>query len=123
MSAHPCVGQQDMSLKSLTSKHSITVTPQTEVVGDAGGISFSDGTPRTVQGTIQPLSSAEMSYARQRGSEMTHAIYFSSDPNIATGDKLTFDGRTFDVEGGPTNTDELNRLWKVLVTEREQRDN
>ena len=93
-----------------------------KATGTAGSTAFTWPTvTATLKARIQPASASERDYARQRDTEISHVMYFPDDPGIGTRDKIVFDSRTFDVKTKATNTDEQNRLYKVLVLETEQR--
>lgn len=110
-----------MSLKSLASVHTVTVQTRSATTGASGSQAFSYSGTRQLRCRIQPAGSAEIILASQRGPEITHVAYFAEDPNLGNNDRLVFNGRNLDVAGEPTNTDELDRLWKVLVNETEHR--
>lgn len=110
-----------MSLKSLTAQHSVTIHRETETRGVAGSAGFTWPKESSTTCRIQPASAMERQLALQRGTEVTHRIYFSSDPGLEEGDQIQYEGRKFDVESNPTNTDELNRLWVVMARESDQR--
>lgn len=93
-----------------------------KTTGSAGSTAFTWPTKTaTLKCRIQPASASELDYARKRDTEISHVLYFPDDPGIETRDKLFFGSRAFDVIAKATNTDELNRLYKALVMEVEQR--
>ncbi len=93
-----------------------------KTTGTAGSTSFTWPTKTaTLKCRIQPASASELDYARKRDTEISHVVDFPDDPGIETRDKLFFGSRTFDVNMKATNTDELNRLYKALVMETDQR--
>ena len=109
-----------MSLQSLTSVHSVDVYREAETRGAAGSAAYTYTKIKTLRCRVQPLSSAERQLALQRGSELTHKLFSTTDPGVEEGDELRFGSRKFDVPSRATNTDELDRLWVLMVNELDQ---
>lgn len=110
-----------MSIESLCSRHTLLHYARSAgTTGAAGSLTYNwDTLTATLQGFIQPVSAAERLQLMQAGYEVTHVIYFASNPGVVNEDKLVYDGRTFKVDGKATNTDEAGRLWRVECTELE----
>jgi hypothetical protein len=112
-----------MSLEDLCSRDTVTVTPQTATTGTAFGVTYTDGTPRSVSCCAQELDSKEILDYSARGLNVTHQLFFSADPSISNTDKLTYGGNTLQVkgafkEGRPGET----LLWIVLAESLPTRD-
>ncbi len=110
-----------MTIASLCDK-SVDHYAAVRTTGTAGSAAFTWPTKTaTLSCRIQPASASELDYAKKRDTEISHVLYFATDPGLDTRDKLFFGSRTFDVKAKATNTDEQNRLYKVLVQETDQR--
>lgn len=67
---------------------------------------------------FQPSNSKTVEMFAARQLTVSHTVYFSSDPALFEGYRLTFDERYFIIIG-MKNAAHLDRLWEVYV--REQR--
>lgn len=109
-----------MTIASLCDK---LVTPYAcvETRGAAGSAAYTwptAGTP--LRARIQPASSYDRTLALQKDTEISHVMYFASDPGVDEGDRIVFASRNFACQAKPINVDELNRLWKLEVLETGQ---
>ena len=110
-----------MSIRSLCDK-SVDHYTAVRTIGTAGSPAFTWPTKTaTLKARIQPASASERDYASQLDTEISHVMYFPDDPGVNTRDKIFFGTRAFDVMFKATNTDEVDRLFKLLVQETEQR--
>ena len=108
-----------MSLASLL-VHTCTIDSESESRGAAGSASFTHAAGSDIRCRVQPVSSSERIKALQRGTDITHVIYFDTDPGAEENDEITFDGRTLTVMARARNTDELDRLWRLEAFELDQ---
>ena len=109
-----------MSLTSLCDKL-VDIYPKVEARGSAGGRTVTWPTKSaSVRARIQPTSMSEQTLALQRGSSITHVLYFTADPSIGNGDEVRFGTRVFRAESDAIDFDEQGRLWKVRAEEQEQ---
>ena len=110
-----------MSLKSLTTRHTLTRKSRATTIGESGSAAHSWSGTDKIQGRLQPASAEEMMYGLQRGYDITHTLYCSTNPGVSNGDVLDFEGREMHVRGPARNIDELGRLWVVQLEEKQQR--
>ena len=110
-----------MSLENLCSRHSITVHHRSRTTGAAGTGAWTYPTTTSATCFLQPSSANERVLGMQKGNEISHTLYFSSDPSIANGDKITYGSRVLKAQADTINPDEADRFWKVYALEQEQR--
>jgi len=110
-----------MSIQGLCSRHAVSHYARSKAsIGAAGSATYTWPTlTASLTGFVQPLGAGESLQAMQAGYEITHVVYFASDPGVTNQDKLLYGTRTFMVNGKATNTDEAGRLWRVDCTELE----
>lgn len=64
---------------------------------------------------ISQLSSNDLVLAMLRGSEMTHRVYFQTQPNLREDNRIEYRGIQYILLGAPMNASQLNRLWTIDV--------
>jgi len=102
--------------------HEVTIYTRSSTRGTAGSRAFTWTRGADLACFIQPARSSDITLAEQRGYQVSHVIYFGQDPGVEGGDYLLYEGtRRFDVQSKPLNQDELDKVWKVLALESEQR--
>ena len=61
---------------------------------------------------VQPARSLEITQFGGRDIEITHNVYFASDPSVRLGDRIAHDGRKLLVLE-IKDAGELNKLWRI----------
>lgn len=89
----------------------VSVQKPTRTTSDMGGIADAfETTDQEPVGWPQPASANTIDLYRRREIEVTHTVYFASDPELASGDRLLVAGRVLAVQG-VRNEAEMSRLW------------
>lgn len=118
-----------MSIRGLCRAHTYDVLLYLEKQGSAMG-SSREWTPRPGGNCRFVILSSGVAgqEVRIRDYTMTHAVYFSADPEIPNGSRIRWTGTRRDGDfatpivmtlGGPINFDSTARLWKVYATTHE----
>lgn len=66
---------------------------------------------------VQPASADEIERFSRPEHKITHKVYFVEDPNLQSGMRIIYDGRTFEVRGAMDGTLELGVVWTVFCEE------
>ena len=105
-----------MSLEQLTRQHTVDVQ-HLSITGEASlGWSETWTTIATLSCFIQPVADALHEADDRRGYQVTHRIYFTSDPGLGPSHRLLSQGRTF-TQLRVRNVARQNRLWVVTAVE------
>jgi hypothetical protein len=104
-----------MSLARLCSSETIEVMEYHNEPGVAMGKSTTWRVSRRLKCRVMPTSSNTVTSGavNVNNQEITHEIYFASDPQLVQGNKLRWRGVLLTVEGMPLNSHGLGRLWTV----------
>lgn len=107
--------------------HSVKIQERTTTRGGLGGPSVAWSDKSTgIECRIQPRVSRIVDEHGQVTVDVTHRVYFSADPSIATGDRLVGESptnilnKTWDAVTPAENTDFLDRLWWCDCVEAEK---
>ncbi len=76
-----------------------------------------DGNPvkELVACRISVVGSRELVLHAMRGSEMSHRVYFTSNPNLREDNRLEINGCQYILNGLPQNPSQAGRLWQLDV--------
>lgn len=110
-----------MTLHSVTTTDTITVEAETDGRDLAGGKDPTYGTAATKLCGIQPMPSNEIEVHRQNGHSATHTLYFSADPGIKNGDRITHKGSKMFAIGDTQDVASKGRLWVVIADQKKHR--
>lgn len=77
--------------------HSWTLSRRTRTADGQGGYTQTWATVATVAGRMRPASASERTLALQRLAEISHVWYVAADEDVLRGDRITGQGRTWDV--------------------------
>lgn len=64
---------------------------------------------------VSAVGSAELLLHAQRGSELSHRVYFATNPNLREENRLEINGLQYILLGVPQNPSQANRLWQLDV--------
>lgn len=64
---------------------------------------------------VSLLGSNELVLHSMRGSEVTHRVYFTANPNLSAENRLEIGGVQYLLLGIPQNPSRANRLWQLDV--------
>lgn len=99
-------------------RHKLSIErPQTETTASGHTKISSYDCIGTMRASIEPLRGREMLQAQQVNAETTHRIRARHRKDIRTSDRLTKDGRVFEIES-ILNVDERNRELEIMAIER-----
>lgn len=75
-----------------------------------------DGTGKEILACrVSDLGSSELLLHSMRGSEITHRVYFVTNPNLREENRLEINGLQYILLGVPTNPSQAGRLWQLNV--------
>jgi len=114
-----------MSLKSLTSIHSVRIMRHEVTRGAGGGQVRRPRLVRTMKCRVQPLRTREINEFEKEGSEVTHRVFFSQDPQVDVNYWFEFRhrGKKFNLQvNGVRNAGFLDRVWVVECESRDSVD-
>jgi len=86
-----------MSLIATLFNHTFAITRKTRASDGQGGWTQTYGSVGNVTGRMRPATATEKESAAQRQAEISHVLYTAVDENIARGDRVAGEGRTWDV--------------------------
>lgn len=86
-----------MALIESLFNHDWTLTRRTRTADGQGGYTQTWATVATVAGRMRPASAAERTLAMQRRADISHVWYVAADEEVQRGDRITGQGRTYDV--------------------------
>lgn len=114
-----------MSIHSLCDKP-VEIHPRVETRGTAGSASFNwdairVGPTGKMWAAIQPARAFDRNLAKQDGYEISHTLYFPSNPQLQYHDQVWYKGRKFMIEGRQIDFNEAGHLFRVNAMETEQR--
>ena len=72
---------------------------------------------------VSQVSSTENLLHSMRGAEVTHRVYFNTNPNLREENRLEINGLQYILTGVPTNASQAGRLWQVdvkVITQQNQ---
>ena len=72
----------------------------------------------------QPASDNEVKFAEKQGIQVTHKVYFTSDPLLNNAHRLTFTDGQYEVVSRPIPDASvgLGRVWRVMLSYNSSRD-
>ena len=114
-----------MTLISSLYNNTWTVTRKTRTTDGQGGYTATWATSSTVEGRMRPASATERTEAMLLKYEVDNILYCATDEDIVRGDRITKDGRTWDVEAvrDPSYAsfnDEPGNHLEIDLTERQK---
>jgi hypothetical protein len=109
-----------MSLLS-SMPHTLTRQRETATVGATFGVDYSYGSDATLSGWVQTASAGESQAFMSRGMEVSHIVYFGTDPSLQPGDQLLYGSIVLVFQGWKDETG-LGRLWVGMFQELTNRD-
>jgi len=108
-----------MSIQDLCDNDTIVKQTETATTGTSFGVAESYADTATLDCLVQEMSADEILQYAARGMEVTHFVYFSTDPGISNQHRLKWSGERFlrvrgaFKEGRPGES----LLWIVLAEE------
>jgi SPP1 family predicted phage head-tail adaptor len=105
-------------------RHRVTVVRRIEGAKDAVGTPTYAWTDMEIDvpAHVRPLSGSELLAAQQVNASTTHEVRMRYGSDITARDRLTFDGRTLEIDAPPINVDERNRELVLRCHELEAKD-
>lgn len=104
-----------MSIRSMTSIHTIQVLKPAITQGDALGVVRTFNVVRTLETRVKPVSATQAAFFAQNSMEVDHNLWFDSDPQLTEGDMILWvvQGQTITMRITRTanNLHGLDRLW------------
>lgn len=112
-----------MSLESLCNQDVITVQTETATTGASFGNTVSLGAASVIRCLVQEMGASEILKYQAQGVEVSHELFFSTDPSITKQQRITWNGTKLEVkayykEGRPGK----NLLWIVIANAITTRD-
>ena len=93
--------------------HTVDIERAAIVVDDLGGTTKTFAVESaSVAAWVQPASSLTLQQYGARDIEISHNVYFSSDPAVELGDRIKHAGRYLLVVG-IKDAGELDKLWRI----------
>ena len=120
-----------MSLKSMTSFHTVTIQLVSESVATGGALGMIDAAPTTVRSdvecTAKELTTEQVEDLGKRGIEADWRVYFHANQNLDERNRIIFvdsSGVTHTLKVKKTvNLFQFDRFWKVDCQEDRDADN
>lgn len=90
-------------------RHRVTIQANTPA---EGGDSWAN--VRTQWANVQPVSASKLSFLSAEGSKVSHTVIFRRKPAVSTGDRFTYDGRTYQLVGVQIHDDRQEATAEVI---------
>lgn len=111
-------------MKAGSLRHRVTIVRRVEGSTDAVGTPQYTWTDMEIDvpAEVRPLSGSELLAAQQVSASTTHEIVMRYGSDITARDRLTFNGRTLELDAPPINVGERNRELVLRCHETEAKD-
>jgi len=112
-----------MSISALCNHDEIAVQTLTATTGASMGVQYTVSSSTTKRCLVQELSGIEIQSYAARGLEVSHELFFSSNPSIGRNHRIVYEGDYLEVKGvfkeGRPGGD---LLWIVAANHQTTRD-